>query len=65
MTDAPNDGKYIVEFVRLGEYVKVTAVDPVSLREASVVMAVRGLTRSYMERTAIRKLESMLSSSGG
>lgn len=48
---------YIIEFTRLGDYVKATAVDPATLEERSVIMPAKGVTEDYMKKTAIRMLE--------
>lgn len=50
---------YIVEFVKIGKTMKVSAIDPVTLREVSMVASPR-FSRSYLARLAIRKLEYVL-----
>ncbi len=52
-------GQYIVEFVQQGRYVKVTAVDPVSGREATIVGDARE-SRAVLERNAVKKLEFLM-----
>ncbi len=49
----------IIEFHQVGNAVKVTAVDPESLIEVSIVGA-PSAGRETLERTAIRKLEYVL-----
>lgn len=62
MGDGENHG-YIVEYVRVGKSVKVTAVDPVSLREVSMVSSPR-VTRRQLAALAVRKLEYVLAREG-
>lgn len=56
----------IIEFQQVGHAVKVTAVDPESLVEVSIVGA-PGAGEEALKRTAIRKLEYVLTKkrSGG
>jgi hypothetical protein len=49
----------LFEFVRVGNSVKVTAIDPVSGVEAVVVGSVR-LTRFSLQQAALRKLRRLL-----
>jgi hypothetical protein len=56
-----NEG-YIVEFVSVGKSVKVTAVDPVSLKEAVVIGPVSA-PRKQLAELAIRKLHYLLNKS--
>lgn len=56
--DNRNDG-YIVEFVSVGKSVKVTAVDPVSLREVSIVGSPRA-SKKQLTDLAVRKLRYVL-----
>lgn len=55
--DRNSDG-YIVEYVVIGNSVKVTAFDPVSLREVSIVGA-STVTKEQLAKLAIRKLVYM------
>ena len=55
-----NDSRIIIEFIQVGAYVKVTAVDPVSLVEVSIV-GDPSASRNTLERTAIKKLRFILS----
>jgi hypothetical protein len=54
-----SDTGYIVEFVQHGRSVKVTAFDPKTLVEASVVGA-RGATQQQLAELAIRKLRYVI-----
>jgi len=54
---------YIVEFVVVGRSVKVTAIDPESLREVSMVGSPL-LPRKMLARQAVRKLEYVLRRDG-
>ncbi len=49
----------LFEFVRVGNSVKVTAIDPISGVEATIVGSVR-LTRFSLEQAALRKLRHVL-----
>ena len=49
----------IIEFHRIGNSVKVTAVDPVSQVEVSIV-GPPGAGEETLKRTAVRKLEYVL-----
>ena len=55
-----NDSRIIIEFIQVGAYVKVTAVDPVSLVEVSIV-GDPSASRNILEQTAIKKLRFVLS----
>ena len=59
MTSA-NDSRIIIEFVQVGAYVKVSAIDPVSLFEVSIV-GDPSASRNTLEQIAIRKLKFVLS----
>jgi hypothetical protein len=50
---------YIVEYIVIGNSVKATAFDPVTLREVSVVGA-RELARQQLGKLAVKKLIYML-----
>lgn len=50
---------YIIEFITQGRYVKVTAVDPVSGLEATIVGDPRQ-GRELLTQTAVKKLEFLL-----
>lgn len=50
---------YIVEFYQLGNSIKVTAIDPVTLTEVAII-GIPGLSRDALARNAIRKLEYVM-----
>jgi hypothetical protein len=56
----PDDGGYIIEFHQVGNAVKVSALDPETLTEVSIVGA-PAMTEAYLTQAVIRKLEFMLS----
>ena len=53
-----NEG-YIVEFVTLGNALKVTAIDPVTMREVSMVGDPK-LSRKHLAKSAVEKLKYVL-----
>lgn len=53
------DNHYIVEFLSLGPSLKVTAIDPDSMREVSIVGDPRA-GREELSQLAIRKLRYVL-----
>lgn len=55
---AADDG-YIIEFLRIGNAVKVTACDPVTLVEVAIVGSA-ATPPALLERTAVRKLQAAL-----
>ncbi len=50
---------YIIEFHRVGNAVKVSAIDPATLTEVSIIGA-PSVSDAELTRLAIRKLEYML-----
>jgi phage head maturation protease len=60
MTD---DQGYIIEFHRIGNAVKVTAMDPATLTEVSMVGA-PGIGDADLTRLVVRKLEYVLAKRG-
>jgi phage head maturation protease len=54
---------YIIEFHRVGNAVKVTAMDPATLTEVSIVGA-PSVGDSELTRLVVRKLEYMLAKRG-
>ena len=54
-----NENRVIIEFIRVGSYVKVSAVDPLSMVEVSVV-GNPASGEAMLKRTAIRKLKYVL-----
>ena len=55
----PGENHYIVEFTSLGHSLKVTAVDPETMREVSIVGDPRA-GREELSQLAIRKLRYVL-----
>ena len=55
-----NDPRIIIEFIQVGAYVKVSAVDPVSLVEVSID-GDPSVSRNTLEQNAIKKLKFVLS----
>lgn len=58
-----NENRIILEFVKVGAYVKVSAVDPVSLVEVSIV-GNPASGEQILKRTVIRKLKYVLEKRG-
>ena len=56
-------GEIIFEITLLGDTVKVTAIDPVSLLEASVI-GPRSYPPELLKRTALRKLQRVIAGGG-
>lgn len=54
-----NEEGYIVEFIAWGKSLKVTAFDPKSLREASIIGAAKA-SRKQLAALAVRKLHYVL-----
>ena len=52
-------GEVIIEFYQVGAYVKVSAVDPVTMTEVSIVGAPE-VGEEVLTRTAIKKLNYVL-----
>lgn len=52
-------GHYIIEFIQIGDYVKVSAVDPRSMVEVSIVGA-PSAGEAALRQTAVRKLEYVI-----
>lgn len=50
---------YIIEFTQIGGSVKVTAVDPKTLTEVSIVGAAQ-YSQEFLTRQVVKKLEFML-----
>ena len=57
------DAGYIVEFVVVGKSVKVTAIDPQSLREVSIIGSSL-FPKKLLARQAVRKLEFIMRRDG-
>jgi hypothetical protein len=54
-----NEQGYIIEFHRIGNAVKVSAIDPVTLTEVSL-MGPSGAGEAELTRLVVRKLEYVL-----
>ena len=50
---------YIIEFTRVGTAIKVTAADPATMTEVSIVGA-PGYSQEFLTRQAVKKLEYVL-----
>lgn len=59
MTDS-HLSEYIIEYYPLGNLVKVSAVDPLTLTEVSISLPAKGLTQKEMSHLAVQKLEYVL-----
>ncbi|NCY25251.1 MAG: hypothetical protein EBX37_10425 [Alphaproteobacteria bacterium] len=64
MPQDSNAGEYFIEFLVIGEQVKVTAVDTQSLREVSLVGSAR-YSRDMLARQAVKKLRYVLAKEAG
>ena len=64
MPVTPGDKGYLVEFQRVGAYVKVSAIDPKTNTEVSMVGDPRA-SESDRARVAVRKLEMVLAKKAG
>ncbi|MCF6195111.1 MAG: hypothetical protein L3J50_00295 [Emcibacter sp.] len=53
------EGEYLVEFIQVGSYMKVSAVDTVSGREVSIV-GPASASRNQLSRVAVNKLKYVL-----
>ena len=53
-----SDGAYIIEYVVIGKSVKVSAFDPVTLREVSIIGSVN-TKKEQLAKLAVRKLVYM------
>ena len=58
-----DDQGYIIEFHRVGNAVKVTAMDPTTLTEVSIVGA-SNVGETELTRVVVRKLEYMMAKRG-
>lgn len=59
-----NDGEVLMEFHRIGSYMKAVAIDPVTGTEVSVVGPATG-GQEMLRRTAINKLRYVLQKQAG
>lgn len=53
------DGNIIIEFVRIGSYIKVSAIDPATGTETSII-GDPAYGEAMLRRTALRKLRYVL-----
>lgn len=61
----PNEEEgYIIEFITVGNSMKVSAIDPVSLKEASIVIPPH-TSRDEATKLAVRKLHYLLDKQKG
>lgn len=58
-TDNMEKGEYIIEFIQIGSSVKVSAVDPLTGREVSII-GPPSAGRAQLSRLAVQKLEYVL-----
>ena len=63
MRSPDRDMDYIIEFLRLGSAVKVSACDPVTLTEVCIVGSIHS-PDWMLERTAVRKLKAAMAARG-
>jgi hypothetical protein len=57
-------GEVLFEFRQVGSYLKVSAIDPVTNTEISIV-ATPGMDRSALKRMALRKLAFVIDKADG
>jgi hypothetical protein len=57
-------GEYFIEYYSIGNSIKVTAIDPVTMTEVSIVGSPL-VSQDALSRLAIRKLEYMLRKKSG
>ena len=55
-----DDKRIIIEFIQVGAYVKVSAIDPISLVEVSIV-GDPSASQEILKRTVLKKLNFVLS----
>jgi hypothetical protein len=55
-------GNYIIEFQQFGKLIKISAFDPLTLTEISIVVpAGKNLSQNDMKKLAVKRLEYVLS----
>lgn len=59
----PTEGGFIIEFTQYGGHLKVTAIDPETMTEVSMI-GVPSVGRDQLSRLAIRKLRYVLAKRG-
>ena len=60
-----DDDQFIVEFVSRGRYLKVSAIDPVTGIEVSVVGGADKISEKLLEKQAVRKLKKAIKAQQG
>lgn len=63
MKRGDGDHGYIIEFISMGDYVKVSAIDPVTRHEASIV-GDPAVGKEALSRLAVRKLHYVMKKKG-
>jgi hypothetical protein len=63
MSGKMSDRRVIFEFITVGNYVKVSAIDPVSLTEVSIV-GNPASSEEVLKNTALRKLRYVMEKNG-
>ena len=58
------DHRILFEIVRVGAYLKVSAVDPQTLIEVSVIGPAKAASLETMKRVAVRKLKRAIARGG-
>jgi hypothetical protein len=58
MNTSSRDGGVIIEYRALGQSVKVTAIDPITHEEVSIIGDVRH-SQEFLARQAVKKLRMM------
>ena len=57
------ESQYIIEFVRVGDSVKVSAIDPKTGTETCIIAPAKGVSQKQMQDLAIQKLEYVINKS--
>lgn len=61
-----SNNQYIIEFRQIRSLIKVSAIDPITLKEVCVVVpAAKNISQEEMQRLAIQKLEYVLAKTAG
>jgi len=64
MAQPPDQEGYIIEFVPVGKVVKVSAMDPVTLTEVSIIGPTHA-SRAELQSTVVSKLQYVLKKRAG
>lgn len=51
---------YIIETIKVGNSIKMSAIDPLTGQEASIICPVHGFNKLNAQKIAIRKLEYVI-----